>query len=835
MAAANPPIVYAIDPNSGSALGGTSVTLHGSGFTGATSVMFGGTSVSGFSVSDDNHISVHSAPGAAGATVHVTVTTPAGSSAPATQDQFSYLAAAAPAVYGLSPNSGTTAGGTPLTIFGSGFTGAVSVSFGSITIPCSVSATAFTSQPPSLSPPDPTTIFQSGELAAYRSALRERAFTAPTLPSPASGGGKMRTLSSAASGGGKMTAPTLPSPVNGGGNLSSTSGGACASGLDDGFLSVLTPPGSSGAVDVKVTTAAGASLANAADRFSYTPPPGPAIYAIDPRQGPFGGGTAVTIHGSGLAGATEVRFGSSLTSFFVGDDSQIFVTSPPGFDRYTVDVIVFTPAGKTAATPADQFTYMTSNSPPVINAIDPRTGPAAGGTEIVIYGSWLNRPQSVSFGTVVVTCNVLIGADPGKCFPGFAGLGYDTALFVTAPAGSIGTVDIRVTTAFGTSAITSADTFTYVASTAPLVNAVHPSSGSATGGNKVQLLGSGFTGVTSIRFGATAAQFDASDIFADDNRISATSPAGSANSIVDVQISTPAGTSVLSAADKFTYTVPIAPALKTVVPNHGPGGTYVTIYGDGFSGATAVNFGSTPGRNVSVANDNSINVVAPAGTPGTVEITVTTPVGTSAKVAGDQFMVEAPAPPVITYFGATVGPTAGGTLVYISGSGFLDASGVSFGSTAGTNLSVLGDQLISVSSPAGTGQVHITVSAPGGSVTSTALFTYSTAPPPSNPPPEVDAVGPNQGTSYGGSFVTVYGRGFSGGANVQFGSEYASFTFAFGDTTILVFRNPAGTAGTTVDVRATTANGTSAVNPGDKFTYLTVSYTHLTLPTICSV
>lgn len=822
MAAANPPVVYAIDPNSGSALGGTSVTLHGIGFSGATSVMFGGTSVSGFSVGDDNHISVRSAPGTAGATVHVTVTTSAGSSVPATQDQFSYVAAAAPAVYALSPNSGTTAGGTPLTIFGTGFMGATSISFGGTTIPCSASVAPTLPSPasgggtmPMTSAPDPATIFQGSEMAAYRSALRERAFTAPTLPTPASRGAK-------------MTAPTLPSSASVGGKIatgfqpriqSSLGGGACASGLSDGFLSVLTPLGSTGAVDVKVTTGAGTSLVNLADRFTFAPPTAPAVYAVDPQQGPAGGGTAVTIHGSGFSGASEVRFGNGLSSFFVGDDSQIFATSPPAYLLYTVDVVVITPAGRTAITPADQFNYTTASSPPVVSAIDPHTGPAAGGTEITIYGSGLSNPQSVSFGTVVLSCFVSWG--PGKCVPGLTGVSYDNALFVTAPPGSVGTVDIKVTTALGTSAITRADTFTYVPSSPPVVNAIHPASGPATGGTKLQILGSGFTGVTSITFGGTVATFDASDIFADDNRMSATSPAGPANSTVDVQITTPAGTSAITAADRFTFTVPLAPVIKAVDPNHGPGGTPVTIYGNGFSGATAVNFGSTPGRNVSVGSDNSITVGAPAGTPGSVDITVTTPVGTSAKVAGDQFMVEAPAPPVITYFGATVGPTAGGTLVYITGSGFLDANGVSFGSTAGTSLSILSDRLISVGSPAGTGQVHLTVSAPGGSVTSNGLFTYSTAPPPSNPPPEVDAVGPNQGTSYGGSSVTVFGRGFTGGGNVQFGSEYASFTFGFGDNTIFVFSNPAGIAGQTVDVRVTTANGTSAVNLGDRFTYLT--------------
>ena len=62
----------------------------------------------------------------------------------------------------------------------------------------------------------------------------------------------------------------------------------------------------------------------------------------------------------------------------------------------------------------------------------------------------------------------------------------------------------------------------------------------------------------------------------------------------------------------------------------------VTITGTGFTGATAVDFGTTAATGVTVVNDTSITATSPAGT-GTVDVTVTTPSGTSATSAADQF------------------------------------------------------------------------------------------------------------------------------------------------------------------------------------------------------
>ena len=52
----------------------------------------------------------------------------------------------------------------------------------------------------------------------------------------------------------------------------------------------------------------------------------------------------------------------------------------------------------------------------------------------------------------------------------------------------------------------------------------------------------------------------------------------------------------------------------------------MTITGTGFTGATAVDFGTTAATNLTVVSDTQITATSPAGT-GTVDVTVTTPGG----------------------------------------------------------------------------------------------------------------------------------------------------------------------------------------------------------------
>lgn len=83
----------------------------------------------------------------------------------------------------------------------------------------------------------------------------------------------------------------------------------------------------------------------------------------------------------------------------------------------------------------------------------------------------------------------------------------------------------------------------------PQVSGVSPNEGGAAGGTVVTVTGSGFTAATAVNFGSNAA----SDVTINsDTQIKVKSPAGSGTVVVTV--TTPAGTSPVSAAARFTYT-----------------------------------------------------------------------------------------------------------------------------------------------------------------------------------------------------------------------------------------------------------------------------------------
>jgi hypothetical protein len=122
-----PPVIAKVKPNKGPAGGGTTVTITGSGFSGATAVNFGSADAASFSVKSATTITAISPAGAAGA-ADVTVTAPGGTSTTSLRDHFKFV----PAIGGLSPSSGSKAGGTSVTVTGAGFVaGKTTFKFGS--------------------------------------------------------------------------------------------------------------------------------------------------------------------------------------------------------------------------------------------------------------------------------------------------------------------------------------------------------------------------------------------------------------------------------------------------------------------------------------------------------------------------------------------------------------------------------------------------------------------------------------------------------------------------------------------------------------------------------
>ncbi len=172
------------------------------------------------------------------------------------------------------------------------------------------------------------------------------------------------------------------------------------------------------------------------------------------------------------------------------------------------------------------------------------------------------------------------------------------------------------------------------------------------------------------------------------------------------------------------------PVVSSLSPTSGSpsGGTSVIITGANFTGATAVIVRPHNATSFTVNSATRITAIAPAGT-GTVDVTVTTPQGTSATSAADHYIYQAVAAPTVTSRNPNKGIETGGTTVVIRGTNFIGATAVKFGNVNAASFTVNSTTKITAISPAaGAGIVHITVTTPGGtSATSNSdLYTFTT-------------------------------------------------------------------------------------------------------------
>lgn len=259
------------------------------------------------------------------------------------------------------------------------------------------------------------------------------------------------------------------------------------------------------------------------------------------------------------------------------------------------------------------------------------------------------------------------------------------------------------------------------------------------------------------------------------------------------------------------------PVVTDVMPSFGPasGGNTVTITGANFVvGATTVKFGSNPATNVVVQSTTVLTVTAPAGS-GTVDVTVTTPEGTSAISQFDHYTYNL-TPPTLISITPHFGPESGGTAVDITGTGFeTNNTIVFFGSNAALSVVVHSAGALTAIAPPGTGTVDVTVITSMGqsAITPADRFAYI----PADLTPHVTSIAPKLGPESGGTIVTIMGVNFVAGATtVHFGANLATNVFVQSSMQLTVTA-PAGTG--IVDVTVTTPNGTSVINLNDKYIY----------------
>ncbi|PHV46741.1 hypothetical protein CSQ91_28270, partial [Janthinobacterium sp. BJB301] len=577
------PTVTSISPTAGSVAGGTSVTITGTGFTGATAVTFGATAATGFTVNSATQITA-TAPAGTG-TVDVRVTTTGGTSATSGADQYTFVAV--PTVTSISPTAGPATGGTTVTITGTGFGSTTAVTFGATAATGYTvnSATQITATAPAGTGTVDVRVTTAGGTSATSAADQFTYVARPVVSS-------ISPTSGPTTGG----ATVIITGSNFSGTTAVTFGATAATGYTVNSATQITataPVGGAGTVDVSVTSVGGTSATSANDQFTYVTLP--AVSSISPTAGPATGGTSVIITGTGFSGTTAVTFGATAASgYTVNSATQITATAPSGTG--TVDVRVTTTGGTSAISAADQYTYVAA---PVVSSISPTAGPATGGTTVTISGSNFSGATAVTFGATAAT--------------GFT-VNSATQITATAPAGT-GTVDVRITTAGGTSAISAADQFTYVA--APAVSGISPTFGPAIGGASVIITGANLTGATAVTFGATPATgFTVNSA----TQITATAPSGTGT--VDVRVTTLGGTSATSAADQYTYVaVPVAGAVSATVA-YGSSANPITLNLSG-GAATSVAVASTASHGTATASGTSITYTPTAGYGGSDSFTYT--------------------------------------------------------------------------------------------------------------------------------------------------------------------------------------------------------------------
>jgi hypothetical protein len=208
----------------------------------------------------------------------------------------------------------------------------------------------------------------------------------------------------------------------------------------------------------------------------------PTVTSFLPTSGPVG--TQVDVQGTNFTGATSVTFnGTSDPSFVFNSSTDITAHVPTG--ATTGPIAVTTPSG--TGTSSANFTVTGGGgNPPTVTSFTPTSGPV--GTNVSITGTNFTGATTVKFNTTAATSFTVNSS---------------TNIHATVPTGAT-TGHIAVTTPNGTG--TSVSNFTVTTSSgAPKITSFSPTYGRS--GLRVTILGSNFTGSTSVKLGGTSSSF----------------------------------------------------------------------------------------------------------------------------------------------------------------------------------------------------------------------------------------------------------------------------------------------------------------------------------------
>ncbi len=464
-----------------SAKQGSTVTISGANFSNVTSVSFGGTPASTFSITSSSTITAAVGNGASGS---IEVKSLVGA---ATKPGFNFISNQPPTLSSFTPLSGGT--GTTITINGSNFIGATSVSFGGIpassfnvvsstsinaVVGSGASGSISVSTPLGTSTISGFTFLQAPTISSFTPTTAYSGTTVTIY------GTNFSTVTGVSFGGTQAASFKLLSPTS---------------------ISAIVGNGATG--NVSVTTVGGSAI-KAGFIFKLS---SPVISYFMPILG--GTGTSVMITGTDFTGATAVSFGGvSASSFIVLTNTTISAVVGSGA---TGSVSVTTPNGTTTL---NGFSYI---PPPTITSFTPITG--TNGTKITILGTnFFSGINTVTFGGILASSFTINSA---------------TSITATVGAGSSGNISL---TSLGGNISKSG--FVYV--TPPTISSFSPTKGQS--GTVVTISGSNFSNTITenvVKFNGISASISS----ASSTSIIATVPTGATTGKISVEVGSVASTS----------------------------------------------------------------------------------------------------------------------------------------------------------------------------------------------------------------------------------------------------------------------------------------------------
>jgi len=759
------PKVTSITPTSGTSIGGTAVTIAGTGFQSGATASLGGAAVTVSTVSATS-ITGTTSPHAAGA-VTLIVTNP-DTQIGTCVVCFTYVAPPPPTVTSVTPNSGPSAGGTSVTIAGSGFQVGATVAFGGSALTVStINATTITGTTTAhaagavnvvVTNPDS----QSGTCSGCFSYLAAAPTVSGIVPTSGSNaGGTSVTIS----GTGFQT----------GANVSFGGSALTIGTINGSSITGTTTAHAAGPVNVVVTNP-DAQTGTCLNCFTYTAPANVTLRSTTTATGSI---SYVLAKPAGLA-MNDVMVAS------VSVNAGSAVTAPTGWTLIAhtqgvgvVDLWTYYRAAG-ASEPAS-YTFAANSSATGVAGmaayigLDP-VSPIAGFSSAATSGG-SNQAIAPAVTTSAQRVALLLLTIDG----GFNGT-------VTNPSGftqrwsltnyerglaadnlTIGTGNLPAAT-FALSgvafwSIQQVALKTAGPAAAPTATSVAPNSGSTTGGTSVTVTGTHFQPGATVSFGGSVLTVST----VTPTTITGTTTAHAAGAVAVTVTNADAQTG--TCADCFTYVTPAPPPTVTSVsPNNGPaaGGTAVTVAGSGFQPGATVSFGGSA-LAVSTVSATSITGTTAAHAGGAVNVVVTNGDAQTGSCTSCFSYVAAPAP-TISSVTPNNGTSAGGTPVTVAGTGFQTGATVAFGGASLTATTVNATSITGTTSVHAAGAVNVVVNNPDlQSATCTTCYTFTAA-----PPPTVSSVAPTNGSTSGGTSVTISGTGFQTSATVSFGGSPVS-------------------------------------------------------------